>query len=152
MVRPHSTLSLQSMGKDCVAISPIFRRIVCLCDPATIVEIMVSFGRMALASVIAVGLIGVGSKNGFAASVASWPDVQEPIQATTPQTGADDSSVTALAINRNAEERPLPDIPTLMHEVETNQRASEKIEKDYMYRRCRRTAVGRAWRREEDRD
>ena len=31
-------------------------------------------------------------------------------------------------------ERPLPDIPALMHSVEVNQRASEAIEKDYMYR------------------
>ena len=31
-------------------------------------------------------------------------------------------------------ERPLPDIPALMHSVEVNQRASERIEKDYMYR------------------
>jgi hypothetical protein len=31
-------------------------------------------------------------------------------------------------------ERPLPDIPELMRAVETNQRASEAIEKDYMYR------------------
>ncbi len=31
-------------------------------------------------------------------------------------------------------ERPLPDIPALMHAVEVNQRASEAIEKDYMYR------------------
>jgi hypothetical protein len=31
-------------------------------------------------------------------------------------------------------ERPLPDIPALMHSVEVNQKASEAIEKDYMYR------------------
>jgi hypothetical protein len=30
-------------------------------------------------------------------------------------------------------ERPLPDIPVLMHEVEARQRASEAIEKDYIY-------------------
>ncbi len=29
--------------------------------------------------------------------------------------------------------RPLPDIPTLMHQVEADQRASEAIEKDYLY-------------------
>jgi hypothetical protein len=29
--------------------------------------------------------------------------------------------------------RPLPDIPTLMHQVEVDQRASEAIEKDYLY-------------------
>jgi hypothetical protein len=32
------------------------------------------------------------------------------------------------------EERPLPDIPALMRAVEANQRASEKIQKDYLYR------------------
>ena len=31
-------------------------------------------------------------------------------------------------------ERPLPDIPALMRSVETNQRMSEAIEKDYLYR------------------
>jgi hypothetical protein len=30
-------------------------------------------------------------------------------------------------------DKPLPDIPTLMHEVEANQRKSEKVEKDYIY-------------------
>jgi hypothetical protein len=34
----------------------------------------------------------------------------------------------------NEAERPLPDIPALMHSVETNQRISEAIEKDYLYR------------------
>jgi hypothetical protein len=29
--------------------------------------------------------------------------------------------------------RPLPDIPTLIHDVETNQRKAESIEKDYIY-------------------
>jgi hypothetical protein len=31
------------------------------------------------------------------------------------------------------EERPLPDIPTLMHDVEANQRKAETIQKDYLY-------------------
>lgn len=30
-------------------------------------------------------------------------------------------------------EKPLPDIPELMHEVEVHQKASEKIQKDYLY-------------------
>ncbi|MEO6807299.1 MAG: hypothetical protein ABI286_12935 [Edaphobacter sp.] len=33
----------------------------------------------------------------------------------------------------DAAERPLPDIPALMHAVEANQRTSEAVEKDYMY-------------------
>src|SRR5215468_2895720 len=32
-----------------------------------------------------------------------------------------------------ATNRPLPDIPTLMHEVEQHQRASETVQKDYLY-------------------
>jgi hypothetical protein len=32
-----------------------------------------------------------------------------------------------------AVDRPLPDVPTLMHEVEQHQRASEAIQKDYLY-------------------
>ncbi len=31
-------------------------------------------------------------------------------------------------------DKPLPDIPKLMHEVEANQKAAEAIEKDYLYR------------------
>jgi len=38
-----------------------------------------------------------------------------------------------LAID--TDDKPLPDIPTLMHQVEANQRAAESIEKDYIYRR-----------------
>ena len=33
-----------------------------------------------------------------------------------------------------SQDRPLPDIPTLMHAVETNQRLSEAIRKDYMFK------------------
>lgn len=90
--------------------------------------------RMALASVIVVGLIGAGAENSFAAGVASRPGVQEQTQATAPQTGSTEAPVAAPAVNDKAEERPLPDIPTLMRKVETNQRASEKIEKDYLYK------------------
>src|SRR6202021_504914 len=41
---------------------------------------------------------------------------------------------SAAGAKPNAEERPLPDVPALMHAVEANQRISEAIEKDYMYR------------------
>jgi hypothetical protein len=34
----------------------------------------------------------------------------------------------------DAEERPLPDVPALMHAVQANQKASEAIQKDYLYR------------------
>ena len=36
--------------------------------------------------------------------------------------------------NTDAVERPLPDIPALMQSVEVNQKASEAIEKDYLFR------------------
>ena len=48
-------------------------------------------------------------------------------------------AVTSLAVLLSSQtraqdaDRPLPDIPTLMHEVETHQRASETIQKDYLY-------------------
>ena len=43
-------------------------------------------------------------------------------------------------------ERPLPDIPTLMHEVESHQKAAEAIQKDYLYHEVRRAEDG--WARQ----
>jgi hypothetical protein len=62
---------------------------------------------------------------------------QQTLPATTPNTQAQgpanqDSSLTRLPPPPDPN-RPLPDIPTLMHQVETDQRASEAIEKDYLY-------------------
>lgn len=45
-----------------------------------------------------------------------------------------DGGKTPVVIAPDQEARPLPDIPTLMHAVETNQRTSEAVEKDYLYR------------------
>jgi hypothetical protein len=42
--------------------------------------------------------------------------------------------VVSGAVGQGESERPLPDIPKLMHDVEANQRAAEAIEKDYLYR------------------
>jgi hypothetical protein len=39
----------------------------------------------------------------------------------------------ALADLQSEAQRPLPDVPSLMHEVEKHQRASEAIQKDYLY-------------------
>jgi hypothetical protein len=39
----------------------------------------------------------------------------------------------APSTDASGSERPLPDISTLMHEVENHQRASEAIQKDYLY-------------------
>jgi hypothetical protein len=41
---------------------------------------------------------------------------------------------SAAGAKPDAVERPLPDIPALMHAVEANQRTSEAVEKDYLYR------------------
>jgi hypothetical protein len=82
---------------------------------------MVAFFRRALVSVIALGwMIGCGG-GGFALAQEGIPAVPATVQ--TPQSPKADEV-----------ERPLPDIPALMHSVEVNQRASEAIEKDYMYR------------------
>ncbi|WP_260740853.1 hypothetical protein [Tunturiibacter lichenicola] len=89
---------------------------------------------MALASVIAISLISASTEIGFAARVASWANAQEQPQTTASQTGSTAVPVAAPPGNSEVEERPLPDIPTLMRAVETNQRASEKIEKDYLYK------------------
>jgi hypothetical protein len=43
------------------------------------------------------------------------------------------SSAMAWSQSPIADEHPLPDIPTLMHEVEDHQRDSEAIQKDYLY-------------------
>ncbi len=51
-------------------------------------------------------------------------------QTSAVQQAADSAAEIAKA---GAEERPLPDIPALMHAVETNQKLSEAIEKNYIY-------------------
>src|SRR4051794_20372506 len=43
------------------------------------------------------------------------------------------SQIAPAQNDRPTAERPLPDVPTLMHEVEQHQRASERIQKDYIY-------------------
>jgi hypothetical protein len=79
---------------------------------------MVARVRRSLVFVIALGWVGV-SGGGFA--LAQTPSAPVTVQ-TPAETKADDG------------ERPLPDIPALMRAVEVNQRASEAVEKDYMYR------------------
>ncbi|HWW22774.1 MAG TPA: hypothetical protein VNY78_02675 [Edaphobacter sp.] len=52
------------------------------------------------------------------------------------QTGAGSEAVDKPGITATDSptvERPLPDIPTLMHEVEAHQKSSESIQKDYLY-------------------
>jgi hypothetical protein len=77
--------------------------------------------RRALVFVIALGGMGWCGGGGFALAQEGTPAVPAAVQ-TPEATKADEG------------ERPLPDIPAMMHSVEVNQRASEAIEKDYMYR------------------
>jgi hypothetical protein len=56
----------------------------------------------------------------------------EPLRAQTPE--APVIVQTPVEAKADEVERPLPDIPELMRAVEVNQRASEQIEKDYLYR------------------
>src|SRR5258708_5957959 len=81
---------------------------------------MVPVVRRALVFVIALGWMGLCGEGGFALAQDGTPAV--PATAPATETKADEV------------ERPLPDIPALMHSVEVNQKAAEAIEKDYMYR------------------
>ncbi|HEX4578086.1 MAG TPA: hypothetical protein VH117_12095 [Edaphobacter sp.] len=74
--------------------------------------------------VVALGwmsLSGPSAGSGFA-----WAQSGTP---SAPAAGAE-----TVATKPDEGERPLPDIPALMHAVEVNQRRSEAVEKDYMYR------------------
>jgi hypothetical protein len=88
---------------------------------ATIVEDMMAVFRRSLVFAIvlecmfATGVFALGQDGGGSSTSTAG---QEPVQAKP------DASA----------ERPLPDIPALMHAVEVNQRVSEAIEKDYLYR------------------
>jgi hypothetical protein len=69
------------------------------------------------------------------------------------QTSQQVQAQTANGTNPTEPERSLPDIPALMHLVEVNQKTSEAIEKDYLYRfGVDRTEVRWTWPGEEDRD
>lgn len=51
-----------------------------------------------------------------------------PLLAQTPQ------AAPPVAVDQPTAEQPLPDITTLMRQVETNERKSEEIQKNYLYR------------------
>ena len=74
---------------------------------------------------LTVGFLGLGGGGGVALAQSAVPPVSPPSQVQ----GVQDAAVAKADVDR-----PLPDIPTLMRAVEVNQRASEAIEKDYMYR------------------
>jgi hypothetical protein len=68
-----------------------------------------------------VGCMGLSGGSGFASAQSGTPPPAPAGQGpggTKPEEAA----------------RPLPDIPALMHSVEVNEKTSEAIEKDYMYR------------------
>jgi hypothetical protein len=86
---------------------------------STIVESMVVVLRRCLVLVVALGWVGLSGGSGIAlAQDGTGVSAVAQETATKPEGG----------------ERPLPDIPELMQAVEVNQRRSEAIEKDYMYR------------------
>ena len=82
--------------------------------------------RSLVLAVVALGWIGLVARAGFGsvgggAAVSEWQASQQvPAQ-------------TAEAVKTDEGDPPLPDIPALMHSVETNQKISEAIEKDYLY-------------------
>jgi hypothetical protein len=82
---------------------------------------MVALFRRCLVLVLALGWMGLFGGSGFASAQSGTPPVSQAGQETA-------------GTKPEEAERPLPDIPALMHSVEVNQRASEAIEKDYMYR------------------
>jgi hypothetical protein len=82
---------------------------------------MVAAVRWTLNLVVALGCMGLLGWGGFALAQSG---VATPVVMVAGQSAA----------GVKPEERPLPDIPALMHAVEANQRISEAIEKDYMYR------------------
>src|SRR6266851_4543423 len=86
---------------------------------------MVAVIRRSLFFVIALGWMGLSGGSGDAWAQDGTPSVPAVVQAPA-ETKSD------------GVERPLPDIPALMHSVEVNQRASEAIEKNYMYRSVQR--------------
>src|SRR5216683_712290 len=90
-----------------------------------------------LRSVVLLMVVGLGSTGwgqigtGAGTTQASPGAVGQAGAAPAAQAG------TAAAVQDEAKaeamDRPLPDIPALMHEVETHQKASEAIQKDYLY-------------------
>src|SRR5271168_2860589 len=70
---------------------------------------------------------GFGLASVDQAASATQESIQTPAKSVTPA----NATVTDAV---KTDDRPLPDIEGLMHAVETNQRAAETIEKDYLYR------------------
>jgi hypothetical protein len=90
---------------------------------------MVAVARKALVLVISIGWIGMSTENGFALQ-STVGGIQtaapQPVEPAVPQ--------GAQPAGAKVEDRPLPDIPTLMRAVEANERTSEAVKKDYIFR------------------
>jgi hypothetical protein len=87
---------------------------------ATIVEGMVAVVRRSLVFVVAMGSMTLG-RSGLALAQSGAPPVAV-VEQVPVETKADDAA------------RPLPDIPALLRAVQANQKASEAVAKDYLYR------------------
>ncbi len=79
-----------------------------------------------LVVVVGLGSMGWGQTGAGAESTQASPGAVGQAAPAT-QDGAKDGAKAETM------DRPLPDIPALMHEVETHQKASEAIQKDYLY-------------------
>lgn len=83
--------------------------------------------------VLAFALSWMNSSTGFGfasvdqAASATQESIQKPVKSVPPSDATMNDAV-------KTDDSPLPDIGELMHAVETNQRAAETIEKDYLYR------------------
>jgi hypothetical protein len=78
--------------------------------------------RRSLVLVIALGCVGLGGGSGFA--------LAQSATAAAPAAAVQESAAT----KPDETERPLPDIPGLMRAVEANERTSEAVKKNYIFR------------------
>jgi hypothetical protein len=83
--------------------------------------------------VLAFALSRMSLSMGFGLACADQTPSAAHESIQTPANGVTPTDVT-MADAGKIDNRPLPDIEELMHAVETNQRAAETIEKDYLYR------------------
>ena len=67
-----------------------------------------------------------------APTLATAPTLDKE-QETTPQQSTTASPYLRDASGQATEDKPLPDIFAMMHDVETNERRAEAVEKDYLY-------------------
>jgi hypothetical protein len=90
---------------------------------------MVAVARIALVLAISIGWTSMSTGYVFALQ-----STVGGVQATSPQSAESAVQPGAKLEGAKVEDRPLPDIPTLMRAVETNERTSEAVKKDYIFR------------------